>query len=97
MRILEGGKKLVQYDSNFYDEELKKFITAEWQKASKIINNFLNKAKHTTGDMYLLWRLKLILQNEEFEAQGNIKGLKDFEVKEKLRLRLRRYNNKRSI
>ncbi|RYD72958.1 MAG: DUF1835 domain-containing protein, partial [Sphingobacteriales bacterium] len=58
VRLLEGGKKLVQADYDFYDAELKKYITADWQKAAKIINNFLSKAKNTTGDMYLLWRLK---------------------------------------
>ena len=57
VRILEGGKKLVQYDDNFFDEDLAKFITGDWQKASKVITQFLNKNKHTTGDVYMLWRL----------------------------------------
>ena len=84
VRLLEGGKKLVQQDVDFYDSELKKLISAEWQKASKIISAFFHKAKHTTGDMFLLWRLKQILQSEEYEVQGNVKGMKDFEVKKKL-------------
>lgn len=83
VRLLEGGKKLVQHDVDFYDDELKKFITGEWQKASRIIHQFLAKAKHTTGDMFLLWRLKGLVQNEEYEVQGNVKGMKDFEVKKK--------------
>lgn len=83
VRLLEGGKKLVQHDVDFYDDELKKYITGEWQKASKIIQQFLAKAKHTTGDMFLLWRLKNLLQGEDYEVQGNVKGLKDFEVKKK--------------
>ena len=83
VRLLEGGKKLVQQDVNFYDDELKKYITTEWQKAGKIIHNFLAKAKHTTGDMFLLWRLKNLIQGDELETQGNIKGLKDFEIKKK--------------
>src|SRR5687767_5576948 len=84
VRLLEGGKKLVQHDVNFYDDELKKYITGEWQKASKVIWTFFHKAKHTTGDMFLLWRLKQILQSEDYEAQGNIKGLKDFEIRRKV-------------
>jgi hypothetical protein len=83
VRILEGGKKLSQYDYDFYDEDLKKFITPEWQKASRIIHNFLHKNKHTTGDAYLLWRLKLILQEGNFDVNGELKGMKDFEVKAK--------------
>jgi hypothetical protein len=84
VRLLEGGKKLVQHDVNFYDDELKKYITGEWQKANKVIWTFLHKAKHTTGDMFLLWRLKQVLQSEDYEAQGNIKGLKDFEIRRKV-------------
>ncbi len=83
VRLLEGGKKLVQYDYDFYDEDLRKYITTDWQKASKIIHHFLHKNKHTTGDAYLLWRLKLIIGNGEFDVQGELKGMKDFEVKVK--------------
>ena len=83
VRLLEGGKKLVQYDYNFYDADLKKFITNDWQKASKIIHNFLHKNTHTTGDAFILWRLKLILSSGEFDLNGEVKGMKDFEVKRK--------------
>ena len=83
VRILEGGKKLAQYDYDFYDEELKKFITSDWIKANKLINQFLSKAKHTTGDAYLLWRLKKIIASGELDVQGEIKNMKDFEIKSK--------------
>ena len=83
VRLLEGGKKLVSEDYDFYDAELKKFITADWQKASKIIHNFLAKAKHTTGDMYLLWRLKTMIAQDMFDVQGKVGNMKDFEVKAK--------------
>lgn len=83
VRLLEGGKKLVQEDYDFYDAELKKFITADWQKASKIIHNFLSKAKHTTGDMYLLWRLKTMIAQDLVDVQGKVGAMKDFEVKTK--------------
>jgi hypothetical protein len=83
VRVLEGGKKLSQYDYDYYDADLKKYITAEWQKASRIIHNFLNKNKQTTGDAYLLWRLKGLLAAGEYDVQGELKGMKDFEVKGK--------------
>lgn len=81
VRLLEGGKKLTQEDYSFYDAELKKFVTADWQKASKIIHQYLSKAKHTTGDMYLLWRLKTMIAMDMFDVQGNVGKMKDFEVK----------------
>ena len=84
VRLLEGGKKLVQHDVDFYDDELKKYISGEWQKANKIISAFYHKAKQTTGDMFLLWRLKQMLQSKDFEVQGNIKGMKDFEIRKKV-------------
>ncbi|MBS1751163.1 MAG: DUF1835 domain-containing protein [Bacteroidetes bacterium] len=83
VRILEGGKKLVQYDYDFYDADLKKFITKDWQKANKIISQFLSKNKHTTGDAYLLWRLKTILGEDKYDVQGELKNMKDFEIKTK--------------
>ncbi|MBO9203676.1 MULTISPECIES: DUF1835 domain-containing protein [Niastella] len=83
VRLLEGGKKLGQKEYDFYDEELKKYITNDWQKANKIINNFLNKSKQTTGDAYALWRLKQLIAGGNYDVQGELKGMKDFEVKGK--------------
>lgn len=83
IRILEGGKKLIQHDSNFFDAELKKYIMPDWQKASKVIQHFLSKSKHTTGDAYLLWRLKEMIAAEQLDMQGKLEKMKDFEVKYK--------------
>ena len=81
VRTLEGGKKLIQHDYDYYDKELLKFITIDWQKVSKVFHAFFSKSKETTGDAYLLWRLKLMLEEGRIDAQGEIKGIKDFEVK----------------
>jgi hypothetical protein len=92
VRILEGGKKLVQHDYDFYDQSLKKFITGNWQTAHRVILNFLHKAPDITGDAYLLWRLKIVLADrygteygaeygQGYDVQGEIKRMKDFEIK----------------
>ena len=86
IRLLEGGKKLVQEDYDFYDAELKKFITGDWQKASKIIHHYLNKSKHKTGDAFLLWRLKTMIAMDWFDVQGSVEKMKDFEIKLKSRV-----------
>lgn len=83
IRLLEGGKKLTQSNYDYYDNELKKFITPDWQKASRIIQQFINKSKITTGDAYLLWRLKVMLAQEQFDVQGKVGNMKEFELKEK--------------
>ena len=81
VRLLEGGKKLAQYDDDFYDKDLLNYITKDWQKANRVIQQFLQKNNHTTGDAYLLWRLKELKNAEKIEAKGLLKGMKDFEVK----------------
>ena len=83
IRLLEGGKKLTQQDYDFYDADLKKFISPDWQKASKIIHQHSNKATHTTGDAYLLWRLKVMIAQDMFDVQGKVGNMKEFEVKTK--------------
>jgi hypothetical protein len=84
VRLLEGGKKLSQQDYTYYDADLRKYITGDWQKASKIINQFLSKNKQTTGDAYVLWRLKTLLSTGEFDVQGEVRNMKEFEVKNKV-------------
>ena len=83
VRILEGGKKLGQEDADYYDDGLLKCITHDWQKAGRIIHHFLQKNRNTTGDAYLLWRLKQLVQEEggRLDVQGDLKGMKDFEIK----------------
>lgn len=81
VRTLEGGKKLLQHDYDYYDAALLKLITGDWQKANKLIHTFYSKNSITTGDAYLLWRLKLMISEGKIDAQGEIKNMKDFEVK----------------
>jgi hypothetical protein len=81
VRLLEGGKKLVTKGLDFYDDELSRHVTADWQKANRVINHFLNKSKETTGDAYLLWRLKNLASSGGMDVQGELRGMKDFEVK----------------
>ncbi len=86
VRLLEGGKKLVQEDYDFYDADIKKLVTGDWQKASKIIHTHLTKVKNTTGDAYLLWRLKLMIEQDMFDVQGTIGKMKEFEIKLKSKI-----------
>lgn len=81
VRLLEGGKKIAHAGYDFYDADLKKQITADWQKASRIIHHAQSKAKQTTGDAYLLWRLKQLVAEELYDVQGKVAHMKDFEIK----------------
>ena len=81
VRLLEGGKKLIQKEYDYYDTELRNFITKDWQKVNKFFNQFFGKAKETTGDAYLLWRLRNLAEAGIIEVQGNTKNMKEMEIR----------------
>lgn len=81
VRLLEGGKKLIQKGYDYYDNELFNLIGNDWIKVSKLFHQYFTKVKETTGDAYLLWRLKQMIDEGKVEMQGNIKNMKEFEVR----------------
>jgi hypothetical protein len=81
IRLLEGGKKLLPKTIEYYDNELLKYVTGDYQKASKIINQFLLKSKETTGDAFLLWRLNSFVSSGLLEVQGSAKSMNQLELR----------------
>jgi len=82
VRILEGGKKIISREADFYDAEIIKNITGEWQKASRVLSNTLHRMKIKTGDVFLMWRMKKLINDGQIEAMGEPdKGWKEFDVK----------------
>ena len=82
VRILEGGKKIVGKDASFYDGEILKNLTTEWQKASRVLTNTLHRMKIKTGDVFLMWRIKELINAGQIEVTGDpAKGWKEFDVK----------------
>jgi len=82
VRMLEGGKKIVGKDERFYDSEILKNITPEWQKATRALSNTLHRMKIKTGDVFLMWRMKELVAAGKIEVMGDItRGWKDFDVR----------------
>ena len=82
VRMLEGGKKIVGKDERFYDSEILKNITPEWQKANRALTNTLHRMKIKTGDVFLMWRMKELIAAGKIEVMGDTgKGWKDFDVR----------------
>lgn len=82
VRILEGGKKIVTKEADFYDKDILSNCTSDWQKAQRVINNTLNRMKIKTGDVFLGWRLKELAGNGKLEVNGDMgRPWKEFEVK----------------
>ena len=91
VRLLEGGKKLGQADETFYDSALSKYVTGDFSKASRILSAFFSKEKETTGDVYMLWRMKTLVNEKGWEVRGDInKGSRDFDVKDPAKPALRK-------
>lgn len=82
VRILEGGKKIVGKEETFYDGEILKNITGDWQKATRALTNILHRMKIKTGDVYLMWRMKQLITEGKIQVMGDMeKGWKEFDVK----------------
>jgi hypothetical protein len=82
VRILEGGKKIVGKEDSFYDSELLKNITNEWQKATRVLSNTLHRMKIKTGDVFIMWRMKHLINEGKIETMGEVNaGWKEFDVR----------------
>ena len=82
VRILEGGKKIVGKEESFYDNEILKNLTGEWQKATRVLTNTLHRMKIKTGDVFIMWRMKHLINEGRIEVTGDItKNWKEFDVK----------------
>jgi Protein of unknown function/Domain of unknown function (DUF1835) len=82
IRILEGGKKIIGKDETFYDYEILKNLTGEWQKAWRVLSNTLHRMKIKTGDVYIMWRMKHLINEGRIEVLGNVnEGWKEFDVR----------------
>ena len=82
VRILEGGKKIAGREESFYDNEILKNLTPEWQKATRVLTNTLHRMKIKTGDVFLMFRMKKLISEGRIEVVGDMqKGWKDFDVR----------------
>jgi hypothetical protein len=82
VRILEGGKKIVSKDADFYDKDILANLGNEFQKGNRAISNILGKMKIKTGDVFLIWRMKQLAAQDKLEINGDTsKSWKDFEVR----------------
>jgi hypothetical protein len=82
VRILEGGKKIIGKDETYYDSDIVRNLTKEWQKATRVVMNILHRMKVKTGDVYIMWRIKQLINEGRIEVSGDIeKGWKEFDLK----------------
>ena len=82
VRILEGGKKIVNREVSYYDKDVLAAITVEPQKLQKIFGTLFSKLKVKTGDVFLVWRMREMINEGTLEVQGEWnKGWKEIVLK----------------
>jgi hypothetical protein len=82
VRILEGGKKIISKDASYYDDSILAAVTKEPQKLHRIFNTLFGKMKLHTGDVFLVWRMKELINEGKIELIGDWKnGWKDIVLK----------------
>ena len=78
VKFLEGGKKVVNMDINYYDKEILSLLTKNAQKLPSALSNILTKMKVKTGDAFIVYRLKAIAETGKLVFVGDWeKGWKD--------------------
>ena len=81
IKFLEGGKKIVNMDINFYDKEILSLLTKNAQKLPSTLSNILAKMKVKTGDAFVVYRLKALADIGKIVFVGDWqKGWKDMVI-----------------
>ncbi|MEV4884299.1 DUF1835 domain-containing protein [Chitinophaga ginsengisegetis] len=81
IRLLEGGKKIKGEPTLFYDKELLAQSGKEFVKAWRVVQQVTGKLKYPVMDQFLGWRLKELIREGKLESRGDLKTIRDFEVK----------------
>ncbi|SEW41782.1 DUF1835 domain-containing protein [Chitinophaga arvensicola] len=82
IRLLEGGKKIKGEPTLFYDKELQAQSGKEFVKAWRVVQQVTGKLKYPVMDQFLGWRLKELIREGKLESKGELKTIRDFEVKQ---------------
>jgi hypothetical protein len=70
LRLLEGGKKIVQREDDYFDKSLLTFLQPVFQKIPKTVHHFLLKSTEKVNESFLIWRLKQLVNAGFAEQQG---------------------------
>lgn len=71
VRWLEGGKKLVSKEISCYDQEIRRLVGGDWQKAHRLLHHLQNRIKNRTGDVFLMSRLRSLANAGVLEMKGD--------------------------
>jgi hypothetical protein len=70
LRLLEGGKKIVQQYDDYYDKQILHFVQPAFQKIQRTVHQILLKSTEKLNETFLIWRLKQLVESGLAEQQG---------------------------
>jgi hypothetical protein len=70
LRLLEGGKKIVQQEVDYYDRSILHFLQPVFHKISRTVQQFLFKSPEKLNETFLVWRLNQLVASGFAERQG---------------------------
>ncbi len=76
LRTLEGGKKIIQQNDDYYDRGLLNFLQPAFQKITRAVQQFQIKSSEKANESFLAWRLKQLVDSGFAEQQGEAIRLK---------------------
>jgi len=72
LRLLEGGKKIIQQADDYYDRTILNFLQPVFQKMPRTVQQFLLKSPEKFNEAFLIWRLKQLVVSGAAEQQGEM-------------------------
>lgn len=82
VRILEGGKKILGNNIEYFDKEILRQCTGEFQKAIRVLQHTLQRMKVRTGDAFLMHRIRELLRNGQLLTSGDgERGWKELDLR----------------
>jgi hypothetical protein len=82
VRILEGGKKILGQPIEFFDKEILKQCSGDFQKATRVLQHTLQRMKVRTGDAFLMHRIRELLRSGQLLTNGVVeRGWKDLDLR----------------
>jgi hypothetical protein len=70
LRLLEGGKKIIQQSDDFYDKQILHYIQPAFQKIHRTVQHIVQKSSEKLNESFLTWRLKHLVATGLAEQQG---------------------------
>ena len=82
VRILEGGKKILGQPIDFFDREILRNCTGDYQKAVRVLQQTQQRMSVRTGDAFLMYRIREMLHSGRLQSSADPeRAWKDLDLK----------------